>query len=318
MPDELGDRLEQLPLPDSSEARERVARIAAEGSELDGTAANRSRHRPRRQSRWAAGIVAAVALVGLSLTPPGRAIAEGVGELVGIGGKSSLDHSKNENVPAAGAAVVIDAGTLPGSDQPYEITAYRSREPKHELPRRQDVPTPRPIPEQSSRAPISCISLDLPGIENRSQAEFSTICVDAEESDDYTLSASGFSEDTAGTYGEAARFRVSGLTGEDAAEVEVTYVDPATGSRIKAPVIYGRLADTVAEQIDAPARFGHFIAFIPDDGIKVSFNRGGSAAHPFVETIEVRAFDDAGEEIAVDRFGQDLAKLEQRARRRGR
>lgn len=317
MPDELGDRLERLPLPDSSEARERVARIAAEGSDLDASAATRSRHRPRRQSRWAAGIIAAIALVGLSLTPPGRAIAEGVGELVGIGGKSSLDHSKNENVPAAGAAVVIDAGTLPGSDQPYEITAYRSREPKHDLPRRHDVPT-RPIPEQSSRASISCISLDLPGIENLSQAEFSTICVDAEESDDYTLHASGFSEDTAGTYGEAARFRVSGSTSEDVAEVEVTYVDPATGNRIKAPVIYGRLAGTVAEQIDAPARFGHFIAFIPDDGIKASLNRGGLAAHPFVETIEVRAFDDAGEQITVDRFGQDLAKLERRARRRGR
>jgi hypothetical protein len=75
MSDHLGQRLAELPVPPSADARERTVAAAR--------AATPAAARPRRRRALLAG---AVCVLGLSfLTPPGQAAIEKVGELVGIG-----------------------------------------------------------------------------------------------------------------------------------------------------------------------------------------------------------------------------------------
>jgi hypothetical protein len=72
-------------------------------------------------------------LLAVSFTPPGRAIAERVGELVGIGEPSSVkeanlrDPRLTRTQELLGPVLVAATGTIPDTDQSFEIVAWAAR-----------------------------------------------------------------------------------------------------------------------------------------------------------------------------------------------
>lgn len=244
-------------------------------------------HPPRSQRKWLAGALGAVFVAAmLSLTPPGRAIAEDVGQLVGIGEPSSFDQSAISDLPASGPGLVLASGTIPGSEQPYELVGYASEETS----------------QGGSPGPMSCLNFDLPGLDKPSEAGFNRVCVGGPQR--RTLDTSGFT-DAEDTLGPDARYWVEGLVSPEVSRVEVTYED-ADGERQQAPVVLGMLTDEIADQVGAPVELGRFLGFMPDDGIASSAVGASPDEHPFLETIEVRAFDADGNEIATQPFGLAL------------
>lgn len=104
----LGDALERLELPDTTQAQLRMhALIEAQGQ------ADARRRRRKRLGGALAGIVGAAAI---ALTPLGQAVADGVRDLVGIGDEPSTP------APVGEQSVVIGSGALAGS-VPFEVVA---------------------------------------------------------------------------------------------------------------------------------------------------------------------------------------------------
>jgi hypothetical protein len=111
----LGEALRTVPLPDSVEARARA--VAAVGSPSERAERPRSRRLPTLSLRALAYTAAALlAVTAFSFTPPGRAVAGGIGDLVGIGGQPT------EGSPPDQRGVVIGTGEAPNGYS-YEIVA---------------------------------------------------------------------------------------------------------------------------------------------------------------------------------------------------
>jgi hypothetical protein len=100
-----------LPQPDGAAARACAAAVAQTEGHWRG---GRRIHR----SPALAALIAAIALAGALLTPPGRAVADWVADVVGIGDSPTLEQEGS--VP--GSAVVIDSGTL-SDGTAYELVA---------------------------------------------------------------------------------------------------------------------------------------------------------------------------------------------------
>jgi hypothetical protein len=90
--------------------------------------------RPARtyRARLVLALAALLAVTGFSLTPPGRAIAERVGELVGIGEPSSVKEAnlrdpRLNGQDLVGPVLVAASGTIPDTDQSFEIVAWAAR-----------------------------------------------------------------------------------------------------------------------------------------------------------------------------------------------
>jgi hypothetical protein len=296
MPDVLGQQLQRAVIPDSSARREEVVRLAI-GSQLAENTA--SRQASNRRSRWSLRPSLAIAvvlllLVAISLTPPGRAVADDIARLVGIGDDPTLDPSKNQDNKASGRAVVVATGTVPGTDQPVEISAYASVDRPEKGNLQPDTPGVPPIYDNSPAKPESCLNIDLPGVEHQSQVEFNSTCVtrDVKRALDFN-GATEFGDDLS----EQARFSVEGLVSDEVTRVEVTYED-ASGERVDAPVILATLDRDVADQTGAPFTFGQFLAYLPDDGVETG--GPGTLGHPIMDSVEVKALGADGKEIASD------------------
>jgi hypothetical protein len=138
-----------LPQPNGAEARACAAAVA------------------QAEDRWRAGrrihlspalaaLIAAIALAGALLTPPGRAVADWVADAVGIGDSPTLEQEGS--VP--GSAVVIDSGTLSDGTS-YELVA------KLVTPELLPGPSGREFQEFRFDADLICFTVDWPGITER-------------------------------------------------------------------------------------------------------------------------------------------------------
>ncbi len=112
--------LSEAPLPDADEARERTV-ASARARVRSRRGAGRGTRRWRRPALQLAA--AAIALACLLLTPPGRAAADWLGGVVGIGDVGGSPTNEHRGFPATGAAIVINNGFAPDGSR-YEWVAY--------------------------------------------------------------------------------------------------------------------------------------------------------------------------------------------------
>ena len=155
MPDHLGRMLKDAAIPDSSAGRDQARSLAFAATK---------QARPSVGPRVAIGIAASLLVVAaLSLTPPGRALADDIAGLVGIGEEPTLDQTSDQDLPARDGAVVVDAGLVPGTSQPYEISAYGA-EASEEI--------------AGTGRDFGCLNFDLPGLDTQRQVRFESVCID--------------------------------------------------------------------------------------------------------------------------------------------
>jgi hypothetical protein len=133
-----------LPQPDGAAARACAAAVA------------------QAEDRWRTGrrIHRSAALAGALLTPPGRAVADWVADVVGIGDSPTLEQEGS--VP--GSAVVIDGGTL-SDGTAYELVAKLvTPELLPGLSARAGGTSEAEVQEFRFGAELICFTVDWPGI----------------------------------------------------------------------------------------------------------------------------------------------------------
>lgn len=181
--------------------------------------------------------LAVIALIGAaSLTPPGQALAERLGELVGIGDKPTRTQGLIDE-----PAVVIDAGESPGGTA-YEVVASADMN----IYRDEDPPT--------------CIGLDLPELEGPVNAGCLTPELEA-SLDSVTVSPVAF-------LGPAElgseRLIVDGLASAEVASAEIERLAD-DGSIDRYPVKVSHLDDELAAKIGASSEAAFLLAFLPEE-----------------------------------------------------
>lgn len=248
-------------------------------------AADEIRRRPRVPGVAAAYRLRAVAataaiLAFIALTPPGRAIAGEVAELVGIGDSATVDHQVTEApVATRSDPTIIATGVTPDGTQ-YEMVTFPGGAT---MPDEGQTEPPDPAtPGQST-----CFSLDFP-VSNRPFG--TTTCTAGPPGG--VLTKPSFNEARHG--GDAVAIQLEGLTGAGVDGVEVSY-GPETGGRRLVPVVFGPGSDA-----------GYYVAYLPE----AAFPGFDS---PAMGSLQVTALDDHG--AVLDRFDYGSAYSE--VRRRG-
>ncbi len=275
--EEIIERLQTEPLPSSDQARERTLNLAA--------AQRSDRARPRRRRRVAVlGVLATVALV---LSPPGRSLAESVGELVGIGEPASLPAEEFGDMISRGEPIVLASGEAPGGS-PYEIVVGKAVFPER--------------PEGGaggSGGEQTCLTVDFPRAPRLGTVEF---CVG--ESDTEFL-ASGVLDgvnyaDGAGVLAPEARYVFTALLSPEIQRVELTYVN-GDGETVQAPTDIGTVDEEIRQAIGSDDRVGYMVGFVPDDGLGNYESRKKAGV---LGTIELVGFNSEGEELVRNHFGE--------------
>jgi hypothetical protein len=132
----------------------------------------RAQHRRTRRNQIGAVALAAVVLLGASLTPPGRAATGWIARVAGIGEDPSLPQVGS----VQGAAVVLQSGELPDGT-PFEVVAKRfngdsfmraAADSPEELHEMQDRGFASDIPESV------CFQVDWPGSQSSGQGGMCT------------------------------------------------------------------------------------------------------------------------------------------------
>jgi hypothetical protein len=232
----------------------------------------------RRTRRAALAITAAaivVVLVAASLTPPGRAVAGRIGELVGIGDEPT-------GLPNAGQgdSVVIGIGEGP-SGTGYEIYATTV------------------LADPGDEAPLTCIGLNVPDSEHPPGAS----CLTPENKRALERQAALPIAVRAPTSLEFdGAVAMQGLAREDAAAVEVSYAT-AEGMTREAPVEVFSLDDALGTEIDAAERSRYFIGFLPAD--IVPSEPGNSTRREIEENfsrVRIRVLDANGGVLLDSRY----------------
>jgi hypothetical protein len=292
----IGELLRAVAVPEAGLAIERTAAAARDA------VAVRPPHTGFRL-RIALCLAAAAAIVGFSLSPPGRAIADELARLVGIGGPPTVDQASQDITPQAGSdPVVIGEGLVPQGGPRFEIVAYEGQRNKRlqaEMERdaaeaeQEGHPFP---PEVLSQAAGTCVSLDWPESVDTQGGDF---CIDGPQVN--PLPNPGHT-DYESKLGPGARMAITGLVGPSVDGLEVSYVN-ASGERVQAPVTLAKLDDELAEQSGATERFGFYVAFIPPADV----GDGGLQAQ-VMTTVELTAFDADGVEVKRLDYGALIAE----------
>ena len=294
---EIARALAHAEVPGSGPALER-ARVAAKARYLANATVRSAPHSPARGPRRAAilaAVVLALLIVATAATPQGRALAEKLGEVVGIGEESTYDYSDRPSTPAEGKSLVVASGKLPGTEQPYEWVAFVSSFKAHGSDQRS-----------------TCMTLDLPN-QAASSYDPGVGCVAGLAGDPvrpYEFGETGLAE----TLGPEYRFAVSGEMQPRVAEVRVSYLDDS-GQRVEVPVVQGAVKGDIAERLDAPYDWGQFIAFLPDDGTPAQEpDRPGPPIPGYAASLELRAYNSAGELLGVNRdYGPSIVSIAENA-----
>jgi hypothetical protein len=265
--------------PLSATARERVAmaaRAAAPTGAADG--------RPLPSTRLGLVALAMLGLIGFSFTPPGRAIADGVAGLVGIGDAPTVDHSANGPIRPTSDQVVIGTGTTPDGVR-FEIVAFEGRPSEGHQ-------------QQMKAGSWTCVALDWP---DRGPSAGSSTCMNGPQRDPLPTPSATVPEPFS-SYGPGVALSIQGLTGPAVDEVELTY-ETSTGKRVQAPLTLARLDDDLAQQAGTRQQFGFFVAFMPADVV----GRDGFGAD-VMKTIELTVYAN-GQVVKELDYGAVVAEL---------
>ena len=224
----LEERIARLRAPQSAEAEVRARAILTEKATSGGL-----RRRLPRAAKLGLGTIVAV---GLAVSPPGQALAERLGELVGIGDEPTVPTRIAHRPGTETGAVVIGSGTSP-SGAPMELVAFRVRAKTG----------------QAETAVRTCYALDLPP-----EARSSGDCITKTPADFASVRLIAASSPLR----PESQLVVQGLTSTETASVEMTYTD-ADGEEVEADVIFGSLTETLGAEIEAETRAGMFVALLP-------------------------------------------------------
>ncbi len=220
-----------------------------------------------RFARPRIAVIVAVALaliVAFSFTPPGRAVAERIGELIGIGDEPAGPTGFGK------PAVVIGAGESPDGF-PYQVVAAKSQ-------------------KNGAGAGETCVGLDLPELSGVAVAECMT-ATQVETLQTQIVSPVLYAAPT--ELGPEGRFVIQGLVRADAGEVEVRYrtkdgEEPAATELVS-------LDQALGERIGSSEMADFFAAFLP----KAAIDRPGALPPDALEqqlekiTLTVRDGDGA-------------------------
>jgi hypothetical protein len=250
-PDRLKDLLGEIPTPQAAQAREQaVAEARAEIAARGETAARGRRprvlaERPRALSFAAAALLVLVIL----LTPPGRAASAWVGELVGIGDVGGPPTQEQRGFADNKAAVVIDNGVGPDGNR-YEWVAYECKVDLHD----EGLDT--------SFEGIG-ISFEWPGVKGY---EGGGHCEEAAgRPQPGTFGSHGVQILPSEREGVAEpTLMVSGTTGPEVHKVSVIYRD-GEGKEHELPVDFARVEGKLREIARRPEALGTFVAFVPGE-----------------------------------------------------
>jgi len=245
---------------------ERLAALA----DRDEATSQRSRIR-RRRAIAAVGITVA-ALV--ALTPAGHAVAERLGDLVGIGDEPSEVHGRT--------AVVI--GTGKEKEYPYEIVASSAGFNRIERP---------------GDPPVVCISVEFPGVSGVQAANCLTGAAKAalpERLIDpiaYGAPSSLYPD---------AELIIQGLAVPEVESMELAYTS-VDGTQSEAPVSVSYLGGALSEQIGVDEETRFFVAFIPADVLEAPARADGPLtienATQALADIQITANDASGHVLAT-------------------
>lgn len=230
----LGDALKQASLPESDGRERAVAAVSEPGSGPSGVAKDQTSPGNRRLPIWAVATLLAggvAVLVGLSFTPPGRAVAGDIGRLVGIGGEPT-------NPPVLGErAVVIGSGDAARSF-PFEIVASTNHDGQ---------------PNEEA-----CVGVDFPGVEPRIT---SANCLTASRISLETYAENPSVYPAPRAFAPDGEVIVQGMI-PVGAEVTIGYT-MADGAPGTATVHTSELTDELGEQIDVAGRASFFLTVLP-------------------------------------------------------
>ena len=268
--DRLTRALEELEVPDATEARERTiatARSAAAGSKSTGPVRRASARRV-----LSVGLALAL-LVGGLLTPAGRAASGWVGELVGIGevgGEPTLEKRGFQSREKE--AVVIDNGRAPDGSG-YEWVAYECRVD---------------LRDEGLPNVFNGFGISLEWVKGRRAAGGTGGSCEQAESDHPRPRVFRGS----GVHIVPPQFRgvdepdlvVSGETGPAVHRVKVIYT-AANGETSQRPVDFTRARPELLRRVGLKEQIGTYVAFIP----------GAWAARDEVEErLDLRALETTG------------------------
>lgn len=247
----------------------------------------------RRRVTISAAFTATIALaLALTLTPTGRALADRLSELVGIGDEPTqprLRTPAGDDYPA----VVIGTGETPGGE-PFEIVA--------------SGPSAR-----EGEPPATCIGVELPRIEGPEAISCTGQGATASLPETVIEPLALIGHPTL----SPSRLIVQGLALPDVARVEVRYTSTA-GEHQTVDAAFGSLDDELAARIGVAERAGYFVAFLPEDLVPPVGDRARPEGVPFIRSaaereaekealaaansalagVEVIAYDDAESVVA--------------------
>jgi hypothetical protein len=243
--DRLHVLLSEVPLPASAAACERT--VAAARAEVGVPRARRPR--PVVGRRLATALCAIALLAAGLLTPPGRAAAEWVGDLVGIGEVGGKPTNGPTGFQKPGTGVVIDNGTAPDGTR-YEWVAYGCKVDLED----------QGLPERFEGVGVS---LEWPSV----KGEGGGSCEEVEPGRRATVFDSyGVSIIPSQFHGVAQPdLVVSGETGRAVRRVEVVF-NGSDGERRELPVDFRRIGPRLRGRLTASRHLGGtFIAFLGGD-----------------------------------------------------
>jgi hypothetical protein len=298
---DLGERLGRLPIPPADEARARAARSAAERVERIGE--RRSRIAPRLMRLGVAALALLAALVGFAFTPPGKAVSDELGELVGIGEPATLPPDPFPGLGPRRPGVVIASGRAPDG-APYEVVASRGDPSSGRGPSKEGTVM------QRGGGAMTCLTVDLPESPERGTVEF---CVGPYRYGQGVVGVNvadrAFPDKERELAGSKARYVLTALLSPKVERVEVSYQDAAGEGHVAFSDV-GRVTRAIAKKIRTDHRVAYLVAFLPDDGLPSDVRTGrgpGDRREPGVlGTVTVVGFDSSGAVLGGDDYGQRI------------
>ena len=233
-------------------------------------------------------LIATVVTVGVllpaSFTPPGRAVAETVGSLIGIGDEPTQQEHRD--------AVVI--GTGEAKTFPYEVVATGADESMSSPP---------------GEAPTPCISVEFPGIHGGG----ADCLTDAAMAGlDHSGVSNPFIYGAPAELAPDAELVVQGLAMPSVTKVTITYVT-GEGQTVSMPAQLSYLGGELSRKIEVSDEARFYLAFLPPGvldpppfaGAPLTF----AEAQRAVDGIKVAAYDSAGEQVGVAQAAPGAARV---------
>jgi hypothetical protein len=231
----------------------------------------------------AAGVVGV--LIALSFTPPGRVVAGEVGELVGIGEESTVQHAGNE-----ANSLVVASGEAPGG-VPYEIAAFTKFRVKHG-----EQPGDAEVIEGDFDGEL-CIDMDLPG--GPQEDEGVGACFTSENlwEDVERETFMGNLSFAPPPLQPETELIVAGHASRAVDSVEVTY--ELEGEVESAQVELAQVSQEQADAIGSPRPGSAFFAFISGEVLQEDPAKPGVLTSAEIQraasTIRITAYDSSGD-----------------------